>query len=142
MDRRPSYLLLASMTQEAEVADVPTPDQIGLPFEDIYLTTSDGLKLHAYLIPARRRPATLQELQSLSHEGRRARMKKEVDDWVEEMGKEDAVEYIKRRPTVVFFHANAGESTRERYGKRIRSMETDTCRKYGSPTAFSPKVQR
>lgn len=38
-------------------------------------------------------------------------MKAEVDGWVEEMGKEDAVEYIKSRPTVVFFHANAGELT-------------------------------
>lgn len=36
-------------------------------------------------------------------------MKAEVDGWVEEMGKEDAVEYIKSRPTVVFFHANAGK---------------------------------
>lgn len=36
-------------------------------------------------------------------------MKEEVDKWVEEMGKEDALEYVKSRPTIVFFHANAGE---------------------------------
>ncbi|KAI9631953.1 Alpha/Beta hydrolase protein [Dioszegia hungarica] len=102
------HLIYPSNLPSGSRTDVPTPAQIGLPYEDITLTTNDHLKLHAYLIPARRRPVTLQDLQSLSNEDRKARMKAEVDGWVEEMGKEDAVEYIKSRPTVVFFHANAG----------------------------------
>lgn len=93
----------------SNIVDVPVPAQIGLPYEDITLQTSDHLKLHAYLIPARRHPATLHELQSLGTDERKARMKEEVDKWVEEMGNEDAVEYVKSRPTIVFFHANAGE---------------------------------
>jgi hypothetical protein len=90
----------------AEHVDVPKPAQIGLPYEDITLETNDHLRLHAYFIPARRHATPGVELRD---EDRKKRMKEEVGSWVEEIGKEDAVDYVKSRPTVVFFHANAGE---------------------------------
>jgi len=31
---------------------VATPAQLGLPYEDLHLTTSDGISLHAWLVPA------------------------------------------------------------------------------------------
>ena len=31
---------------------IATPSQVGLPYEDIYLTTSDGISLHGWYIPA------------------------------------------------------------------------------------------
>lgn len=57
----------------------------------------------------------------MSDEDRKNRMKEEVDSWIEEIGKEDAVDFVKSRPTVVFFHANAGELLNPSKGLQKRS---------------------
>jgi len=30
-----------------------TPDQVGIPYEDVYLTSADGMRLHGWFLPAR-----------------------------------------------------------------------------------------
>jgi hypothetical protein len=82
-----------------------------MPYEDVYLTTSDKVKLHAYVIPARRQVSapSAAELQRLSESERKSRFERDVESWAEEMGKEEAVAFVRARPTVVIFHANAGE---------------------------------
>lgn len=86
------------------------PSDIGLPYEDVSLNTADSVKIKAYVIPARRRPVQLSEWRVLSKQEQKARSVKEIDDWTREMGEDDAVEYAKNRPTIVIFHANAGQA--------------------------------
>ena len=83
-----------------------------MPYEDVYLTTSDKVKLHAYVVPARRHVSapSAAELQRLSEAERKDRFAKDVESWAEEMGKEDVLAFVRGRPTVVIFHANAGAS--------------------------------
>ena len=102
---------------------MPKPTAVGLPYEDVTLTTPDHVKIKAYVIPARRRFVPTEELQAMSAKERKERGEKEIEAWAEEMGKEDAIEvgadalgpdqglmdqYARGRPTVVIFHANAG----------------------------------
>ncbi|RXK41607.1 BEM46 family protein [Tremella mesenterica] len=86
---------------------VPKPTEVGLPYEDVTLTTSDHVKIKAFVIPARRHPVQLSELKGLAAKEREKIGADEVEKWTEEMGKEDALEYAKSRPTIVLFHANA-----------------------------------
>jgi hypothetical protein len=66
--------------------EVLTPDQFDIEYENITLTTPDGERLHAFLMP-----------QQHISEKERARGEQE--------GGEDT---MRRRPTVLVFHANAG----------------------------------
>ncbi|RSH89329.1 hypothetical protein EHS25_002441 [Saitozyma podzolica] len=88
--------------------NVPKPTVVGLPYEDVTLTTPDNLRIKAYVIPARKHFVSTVELQQMGKEERKKRMDQEIESWAEEMGKEDAAEYARSRPTVIIFHANAG----------------------------------
>ncbi|KAK0544703.1 bem46 protein, variant [Tilletia horrida] len=65
---------------------VDTPDKYGLPFEEITLTTPDGESVRCFVI-LQRAPSEKEKAAGLSGDG---------DDTA------------RRRPTVLFFHANAG----------------------------------
>lgn len=71
---------------------MPKPTAVGLPYEDVTITTHDGVKIKGYVIPARRRFIPTHELQSMSSTERKERGEKEVEAWTEEMGNEDALE--------------------------------------------------
>jgi len=73
---------------------VPTPDEFGIPYEDVTLITPDKLKLKSYLIYARPR----NELQQL-----RGRTGPEVRSFPSG----DAT-FASNRPTIIYYHANAG----------------------------------
>lgn len=62
-----------------------------MAYEDITLTTSDSVKIKAYLIPARRNVNSREKLFGLSASEREEMGKKAMDEWVEEMGDDDAV---------------------------------------------------
>ncbi|ORY31353.1 Alpha/Beta hydrolase protein [Naematelia encephala] len=87
---------------------VPKPSDIGLAYEDVTLQTRDGIKIKAYVIPARRQYIPVGELQSMTSKERKERGEQAMHAWAEELASGDAVEYAKSRPTVVIFHANAG----------------------------------
>ncbi|WVW82823.1 hypothetical protein I302_104835 [Kwoniella bestiolae CBS 10118] len=87
---------------------VPRPIELGMPYEDITLTTRDKVKIKAYVIPSRKDPVLTDQLRHLNKKQREELGEKETEKWLGEMGDEKAVEYAKSRPTVVFFHANAG----------------------------------
>ncbi|OXG18939.1 BEM46 family protein [Cryptococcus neoformans Tu401-1] len=87
---------------------VPKPIEVGCPYEDVTLTCSDGVKIKAYVIMARRKPLMVSELRGLSLAERKERAQMEMEAWAQEMSDEKAIEYSKSRPTIVIFHANAG----------------------------------
>ena len=74
------------------IADVPKPTAVGLPYEDVTLTCSDGVKVKAFVIPARKHFIPTDQLKSLPRDQWKARLEKEVDDWSREMGTEDAIQ--------------------------------------------------
>ncbi|WWD09875.1 hypothetical protein V865_008004 [Kwoniella europaea PYCC6329] len=102
------HLIYPSYVPEGSRKLVPRPIELGMPYEDITLTTRDKVKIKAYVIPARRNPVVADQLRSLNHKQRMELGDREMEKWLEEMGDEKAIEYAKSRPTVVFFHANAG----------------------------------
>lgn len=67
-----------------------------MAYEDITLTTSDAVKIKAYLIPARRGVNSREKLYGLSASEREDLGKQAMDDWVKEMADEDAVEVSHR----------------------------------------------
>lgn len=71
--------------------DVPTPAEVGLPYEDVTLTTPDKLNIKAYVIPARRTYIPTPQLQAMSPAERVEACKRETESWAEEMGTEEAV---------------------------------------------------
>jgi hypothetical protein len=66
-----------------------------LAYEDVTLTTSDNVKLKAYVIPARRRNTSLDDMRGMTMKQREQIGEKAVEEWMAEMGKEDAVEVSK-----------------------------------------------
>lgn len=66
--------------------EVATPEEFDLPYSTEWLNTPDGIKLHAYLM--------LQEKASEKEKNRGESLDKD--------------QTVKRRPTVLFLHANAG----------------------------------
>ena len=88
---------------------MPRPTDVGMPYEDVTLTCSDGVKVKAYVIPARQKPVQLDELLRLSPAERKKKGDEEVEKWTQEMGEGDALAFAKSRPTIIIFHANAGE---------------------------------
>ncbi|ORX40152.1 Alpha/Beta hydrolase protein [Kockovaella imperatae] len=101
-------LIYPSYVPEGSRKIVPTPKDVALPYEDVKLTTSDGVKIRAYVIPARRKQISTEDLKMASPSARKEIAEKEVADWTEEMGQDEAIEYAKSRPTIILFHANAG----------------------------------
>lgn len=79
-------LVYPSNFPQGSRTDVLAPDHFGIPYEDIRLKTPDGESLHAFLMAQR----TASE-----------REKARGED-------EEGNETIKRRPTILFLHANAG----------------------------------
>ncbi|WWC60875.1 uncharacterized protein I303_103451 [Kwoniella dejecticola CBS 10117] len=102
------HLIYPAYVPEGSRKNVPRPIEIGMPYEDITLTTRDQVKIKAYLIPARRNPIPTDQLRHLTQKQREELGEREMEKWLEEIGDEKAIEYAKSRPTVVFFHANAG----------------------------------
>lgn len=79
-----------------------------MPYEDVTLTTPDGLKIRAYVIPARERVVPLHDLRGLNSTKLKERGLAEAAEWDAVKDSVDALEYARSRPTVVMFHANAG----------------------------------
>ncbi|PWN93886.1 alpha/beta-hydrolase [Acaromyces ingoldii] len=79
-------LVYPSNFPQGSRTDVLTPDHFGIPYEDLRLTTPDGETLHAFLMP-----------QKTASEKEKARGENLDPD-----------ETVKRRPTILFLHANAG----------------------------------
>ena len=63
-----------------------------MAYEDITLTTSDSIKIKAYVIPARKNTKSRQEMMGLSPSQREEVGKEAMDEWVKEMGEDDALE--------------------------------------------------
>ncbi|WWC69226.1 uncharacterized protein I206_103163 [Kwoniella pini CBS 10737] len=102
------HLIYPAYVPEGSRKNVPRPIEIGMPYEDVTLTTRDKVKIKAYLIPARQNPVQTEQLRHLTHKQREELGAKEMEKWLEEIGDEKSIEYAKSRPTVVIFHANAG----------------------------------
>lgn len=151
MRRSSSLDICLKPVQWLTIPDVPVPTQFGLPYEDVQISTPDHVKLHAYAILARYHASGTSgsELQRLSHEERRKRMDEEMEKWTEEMGKEDVLEYVKGRPTVVIFHANAGESASvllvsfapTAAGELCANEQLTPNREHGAQTSAGEKIQ-
>lgn len=71
---------------------VPKPIEVGCPYEDVTLTCSDGVKIKAYVIMARRKPLMVSELRGLSLAERKERAQMEMEAWAQEMSDEKAIE--------------------------------------------------
>lgn len=65
---------------------------MGCPYEDVTLTCSDGIKIKAYVIMARKKPLMLSELRGLTPTERKERAQYEMEAWTQEMGDEKAIE--------------------------------------------------
>ena len=93
--------------------DVPDPyDLFGIPYKNLTLPTPDGEQLAAYLIYAR--PAfeakSILALSASKKSSKKEDEKAEVPEGESE-GKlsKDGEDFVKGRPTVIMYHANAGE---------------------------------
>lgn len=73
-------------------ADVPRPTALGMAYEDVTLTTSDSVKIKAYVIPARQDVKSRETMMGLSPAERDELGKQAMEDWIQEMGKDDVVE--------------------------------------------------
>lgn len=63
-----------------------------MAYEDITLQTSDKLKIKAYFIPARKNVKSREEMKGLSASQREEVGKEALEEWVKEMGEDDAFE--------------------------------------------------
>ena len=96
--------------------DVPDPFTLfGIPYTSVTLTTPDKVSLAAYFIPARP-PFEVKSLLALrsaakAKQGTKGNNEKEIVDPVAAEGKlsKDGEDYVKSRPTVIMYHANAGK---------------------------------
>lgn len=77
----------------------------GMPYDDLTLTTPDEVKIRAYLIYAKNRT----DIESLkrSHNQRRKAEEQMPVDSTQPLSEQQA-EFAKSRPTVLLYHANAG----------------------------------
>ncbi|WVF71946.1 hypothetical protein IAT40_006756 [Kwoniella sp. CBS 6097] len=102
------HLIYPAYVPDGSRKHVPKPIELGMPYEDVTLKCRDGIKIKGYVIPARLKPITTDEMRSMGSTERKERVGKEMEKWAEEMGDEKSIEYAKTRPTIVIFHANAG----------------------------------
>lgn len=84
------------------------PTDAGLPYEDVTIRTPDGLNIKGFVIPARERVIPLSELKGLNAEQMRDKGALESKEWDAIKDTDAAREFVKSRPTIVMFHANAG----------------------------------
>ena len=85
-------LIYPSYVPEGSRKIVPTPKQVGLPYEDVTLTTSDGVEIKGYVIPARRNQVSTETLKELKRAEQQAIAEKEVADWTKEMETDEAID--------------------------------------------------
>ncbi|WVQ80722.1 hypothetical protein IAT38_002827 [Cryptococcus sp. DSM 104549] len=102
------HLIYPAYVPEGSRKFVPKPIEVGLPYEDVTLTCPDGVKVKAYVILARRKTMSTAEYKKMTYRERDEWGQREMQVWADEMGDEKTIAYAKSRPTVVFFHANAG----------------------------------
>lgn len=78
----------------------------GMPYDDLTLTTPDNVKIRAYLICARNRS----DIESLkrSHDARRKKAEEKGDTDATQPLTEEQAQFAKSRPTILLYHANAG----------------------------------
>ena len=74
------------------LAEVRNPATAGLPYEEVYLTAADSVKLRAFYIPARREFTSTAALKSMTKEDAIADMKRAIDEWEDEKSTEAAQE--------------------------------------------------
>lgn len=86
------WLMLKLMLILNITSVVPKPIEVGCPYEDVTLTCSDGVKIKAYVIMARRKPLMMSELRGLSPAERKEKAQMEMEAWAQEMGDEKAIE--------------------------------------------------
>lgn len=110
------FIIISPVTHQGiqhPAVDVPDPyDLFGIPYKNLTLPTPDGEHLAAYLIYAR--PAF--EAKSILALSASRKSSKKEDEKVE-VGEEesegklskDGEDFVKSRPTVIMYHANAGE---------------------------------
>lgn len=63
-----------------------------LPYEDVTLTTPDGLKIKGYVIPARKTFVPSMEVNSMGMADRKKRGLEETEKWAEEIGTQEAID--------------------------------------------------
>lgn len=89
-----TYMIYPSFVPPGSRESVATPLDYHIPYDDLELVAADGVKVKAYLMKQRKEDRydsrALDNLEVAARE-------KQTDD-----------EYAKTRPTVLFFHANAG----------------------------------
>ncbi|KAF8233868.1 alpha/beta-hydrolase, partial [Tricholoma matsutake] len=106
-----NYLIYPSAFPPGSRTEVPKPTDFGIPYQDLELKTSDGIRLRCYLLPQSR---------SLSPpEATPVRDDAATDDEVSQylhccVGGLPCLQFISSRPTVVMFHGNGGN-----HGHRI-----------------------
>lgn len=104
--------------------EVENPRELlGIPYQDLTLTTPDAVKIRAFLIPALQ-PSKAQSLVSAHRNKKLEKERKEkagqahveeednergADGWVGPKRSDSDDEWAKKRPTVIMYHANAGE---------------------------------
>ncbi|KIM27880.1 hypothetical protein M408DRAFT_329805 [Serendipita vermifera MAFF 305830] len=89
-----NYLIYPAAFPPGSRTDVPTPADHGLPYEDVTLDTSDGVKIKCFLLVQRRR---------LLGSGSETKEQNNNVDTAEEDRK-----FASSRPTVLMFHGNGG----------------------------------
>lgn len=72
------------------------------------IKTPDGLKIKGYVIPVREKVVPLSELRGLNAQQMREKGDSESKEWDLVKDTVAAKDFIKSRPTIVMFHANAG----------------------------------
>lgn len=130
--------------------DVPTPADVGLPYEDVTITTSDKVKVKGYVIPARRTYISTPEIQRMSPEERVKRAAEETEKWAEEVGTDEAVK-VGTLPCRRLYHLlNPSWASHHCSGKSLRPVHQITtycnhlscqCGKHGTPCTHSKEVQ-
>lgn len=71
---------------------MPTPADFVLPYEDVTLTTPDGLKIKGYVIPARKTFMSSVEVNSMSMTDRKLKGAEEVEKWAQDMGTQEVID--------------------------------------------------
>ncbi|KAI0764677.1 alpha/beta-hydrolase [Fomes fomentarius] len=85
-----NYLIYPSAYPPGSRSDVHVPTDFDLPYQDLPLTTPDGVKLRCYLLTQRK---------ELSNHGAKP---------IQSPEEESNEEFAARRPTVLMFHGNGG----------------------------------
>ncbi|TDL20367.1 alpha/beta-hydrolase [Rickenella mellea] len=85
-----NYLIYPSAFPPGSRTDVPVPTDYGVPYEDLSLDTSDGVKIRTFLLMQRRNIPQAADIPN-------------TDDMSD-------ADFAARRPTVLMFHGNGGNA--------------------------------